>query len=50
MSSILTNNSAMVALQTLKSVNMNLAETQEMISTGKKVSNAKDNSAIFAIT
>lgn len=50
MSSILTNNSAMVALQTLKSINMNLAETQEMISTGKKVSNAKDNSAIFAIS
>ncbi|MEL6649081.1 MAG: flagellin, partial [Pseudomonadota bacterium] len=50
MSSILTNNSAMVALQTLKSINMNLAETQEMISTGKKVANAKDNSAIFAIS
>ncbi len=50
MSSILTNNSAMVALQTLKSVNMNLAETQEMISTGKKVASAKDNSAIFSIS
>ncbi|MEL7011804.1 MAG: flagellin [Pseudomonadota bacterium] len=50
MSSILTNNSAMIALQTLKSVNMNLADTQEMISTGKKVANAKDNSAIFAIS
>ncbi len=50
MSSILTNNSAMVALQTLKSVNMDLSKTQEMISTGKKVSNAKDNSAIFAIS
>jgi flagellin len=50
MSSILTNNSAMVALQTLKSVNMNLAKTQDMISTGKKVANAKDNSAVFAIS
>ncbi|MEM6587604.1 MAG: flagellin [Pseudomonadota bacterium] len=50
MSSILTNNSAMVALQTLKSVNANLADTQEMISTGKKVANAKDNSAIFSIS
>ena len=50
MSSILTNNSAMVALQTLKSVNVNLAETQSMISTGKKVANAKDNAAIFAIS
>ena len=50
MSSILTNNSAMVALQTLKSVNSNLAQTQDMISTGKKVSSAKDNSAVFAIS
>ena len=50
MSSILTNNSAMVALQTLKSVNSNLAKTQEMISTGKKVASAKDNSAVFAIS
>jgi len=50
MSSILTNNSAMVALQTLKSVNMNLAKTQDMISTGKKVATSKDNSAIFAIS
>lgn len=50
MSSILTNNSAMVALQTLKSVNSNLAKTQDMISTGKEVSGAKDNAAIFAIS
>lgn len=50
MSSILTNNSAMVALQTLKSVNSNLAKTQDMISTGKKVANAKDNSAVYAIS
>jgi len=35
MSSILTNNSAMVALQTMKSVNANLAKTQNEISTGK---------------
>lgn len=50
MSSILTNNSAMVALQTLKSVNSNLAKTQDMISTGKDVASAKDNSAIWAIS
>jgi len=50
MSSILTNNSAMVALQTLKSVNSNLAKTQDMISTGKSIATAKDNSAIFAIS
>ena len=50
MSSILTNNSAMVALQTLQSVNSNLAKTQDMISTGKEVGKAKDNSAVFAIS
>lgn len=50
MSSILTNTSAMVALQTLKSVNSNLAETQNQISTGKRVSSAQDNSAIWAIS
>ncbi|RKF13054.1 flagellin [Roseovarius spongiae] len=50
MSSILTNNGAMTALQTLKSVNSNLTKTQDMISTGKKVASAKDNSAIFAIS
>ncbi|QUJ76285.1 flagellin [Sulfitobacter albidus] len=50
MSSILTNNSAMVALQTLKSINMDLAETQNAISTGKDINSAKDNSAIWAIS
>ncbi|MGJ8543963.1 MAG: flagellin [Sulfitobacter sp.] len=50
MSSILTNNSAMVALQTLKNINMNLADTQNQISTGKSISAAKDNSAIWAIS
>jgi flagellin len=50
MSSILTNNSAMVALQTLKSVNSNLAKTQDMVSTGKAIGTAKDNSAIWAIS
>ena len=49
MSSILTNSSAIVALQTLKSVNMNLAKTQDEISTGKSIATAKDGSAIFAI-
>ncbi len=50
MSSILTNNGAMVALQTLKSINTNLGKTQDMISTGKAVSSAKDNAAIWAIS
>ncbi|MEX5727900.1 flagellin [Rhodovulum iodosum] len=50
MSSILTNSSAMVALQTLKSINTNLAKTQDEISTGKSVATAKDSAAVFAIT
>ncbi|MEL6464886.1 MAG: flagellin [Pseudomonadota bacterium] len=50
MSSILTNNSAMVALQTLKGINKDLAMTQNEISTGKTVSSAKDNSSIWAIS
>ncbi|MEM8690498.1 MAG: flagellin [Pseudomonadota bacterium] len=50
MSSILTNNGAMVALQTLKSINNNLLQTQNEISTGKSVSSAKDNSAVWAIS
>jgi len=50
MSSILTNNSAMVALQTLKSINGDLSKTQSMISTGKEVSSAKDNASVWAIS
>ena len=50
MSSILTNNSAMVALQTLKGINKDLATTQGQISTGKDIATAKDNSAIWAIS
>lgn len=50
MSSILTNNSAMVALDTLRNINKNLATVQNEISTGKKVSSAKDNAAIWAIS
>jgi len=50
MSSILTNTSAMVALQTLKGVNTNLEKTQSEISTGKSVATAKDNSAVWAIS
>ncbi|MDZ7906087.1 MAG: flagellin [Cypionkella sp.] len=50
MSSILTNNSAMVALQTMKKINSNMAMTQSEISTGKSVANAKDNAAVWAIS
>lgn len=49
MSSILTNNSAMNALSTLRSVNNNLNETQNRISTGQKVNSAKDNASYFSI-
>lgn len=50
MSSILTNNGAMVALQTLKGINQSLAKTQDQISTGKVINSAKDNAAIWAIS
>lgn len=50
MSSILTNTSAMVALQTLKGINSNLSKTQDEISTGKSVASAKDNAAIWSIS
>ncbi|HHI71570.1 MAG TPA: flagellin, partial [Rhodobacteraceae bacterium] len=50
MSSILTNTSAMVALQTLKTINSNLGSVQSEISTGKSIASAKDNSAIWAIS
>jgi len=50
MSSILTNQSAMVALQTLQSINKNLATNQSQISTGRKVDTARDNASIWAIS
>lgn len=50
MSSILTNTSAMVALQAMKSISMNMNKTQSEISTGKSVATAKDNAAIWAIS
>jgi len=50
MSSILTNTSSMVALQTLRTINMNLSKTQDEISTGKSVASARDNAAVWAIS
>jgi flagellin len=50
MASILTNTGAMVALQTLKTINKGLTDVQGQISTGKKVGSAKDNSAVWAIS
>lgn len=49
MSSILTNTSAMVALDTLKGINKNLSMVQSEISTGKSINTARDNAAIWSI-
>ena len=50
MASILTNTSAMVALQSLRSINSNLVDAQNQIATGKKIATARDNSAIWAVS
>ena len=50
MSSILTNNGAMVALRVLRRINNDVAETQTRISTGLQIRSAKDNAAYFAIS
>jgi flagellin len=47
--SINTNHGALVALQNLNATNRDLNTTQNRINTGKIVSTAKDNGAIFAI-
>ena len=47
--SINTNYGAAIALQNLNATNAALSTTQNRISTGQKVSSAKDNGAIFAI-
>ena len=49
MSSIITNPSAMSALQTLRSIGNDLAETQDRISSGLRVGGAKDNAAYWSI-
>jgi len=50
MSSILTNNAATSALSALRSINTNLNETQNRISSGLKVASGKDNAAFFSIS
>ena len=47
--SVNTNVGAMIALQKLNATNSELAMAQTRINTGKKVSSAKDNGAIWAI-
>jgi flagellin len=49
MNSINTNAGAMIALQNLNSTNSELQTTQQRINTGKKISNAKDNGAIWSM-
>ena len=50
MSSILTNNSAMAALQTLKSIHASLEQVTSEVSSGKRVNQAKDNPAVWAVS
>jgi len=47
--SVQTNASALVALQNLNHTNDQLSETQNRISTGLKISTAKDNASVWAI-
>ncbi len=49
MSSILTNSSSMIALQTIKGINKNLNTVQAEVSSGLKVASAKDNASVWAI-
>jgi flagellin len=47
--SLLTNNAAMTALTTLKSINTQLDMTSNRVSTGQRVSSAADNAAYWSI-
>ena len=47
--SVNTNVGAMLALQTLAAINRDLLTTQNRISTGLRISSAKDDGAIWAI-
>jgi flagellin len=49
LNSVNTNVGAMIALQNLQRTNGELSEVQSRINTGKKINNAKDNGAIWAI-
>ncbi len=49
MTSLLTNNAAMTALTTLKSINTQLDMTSNRVSTGQRVSAASDNAAYWSI-
>ena len=49
MTSILTNNAAMAALQTLRTIGSNLQQTQSAVSSGLRISKASDNAAYWSI-
>jgi len=49
MTSLLTNVSAMVALQTLNQITMDLVETNDRVSTGLRIRQASDSAAYWAI-
>src|ERR1700754_3037769 len=49
MTSIMTNSAAMAALQTLRSINGKMEETQQRISSGYRVETASDNAAYWSI-
>ncbi len=49
MTSIMTNSAAMAALQTLRSINTNMEEVQNRISSGYRVETAADNAAYWSI-
>ena len=50
MTSILTNHSAMAALQTLRAIGSSLTDTQQQVSTGMRVGQASDNVAYWSIS
>ena len=49
MTSLLTNSAAMVALQTLNQINQDLNTTNNRVSTGLRIAEAKDSAAYWAI-
>jgi flagellin len=50
MTSLTTNISAMAALKTLRSVNNNLQDTQQRVSSGYRIAKASDNAAYWSIS
>ncbi|KPF42047.1 flagellin [Rhizobium sp. AAP43] len=49
MTSILTNNAAMAALQTLRTIDSSMQDTQARVSSGLRVGDASDNAAYWSI-